>query len=95
LDGDPDGEPVADGGPLAEAEGAGDPEGEGEAAAVLAAADGPGVGWTGPGTNATIAPTTIAAVTTPASNPRTMARRGGMAGGYQYQAPEAASPGTG
>ena len=79
------GEPVADG----------DAEGVGDGVTPLGAADGPGVGWTGPGAKATIAPTTIAAVITPASSPRTMATRGGMAGGYQYQAPEAASMTTG
>jgi hypothetical protein len=94
--GDADGDIVGE--PVAEAEADGDPEGDGEgekdAAVALAAGDGPGVGWTGPGTKATITPTTMTAVTTPASSPRTMARRGGMAGGYQYQAPEAASPTT-
>ena len=35
----------------------------------VGATDGAGVGWTGPGTKATIAPTRITAVTTPASEP--------------------------
>jgi hypothetical protein len=33
------------------------------------------------------------AVATPASSPRRTARRGDMAGGYQYEAPGGGSPG--
>ncbi len=57
--------------------------------------EGVGAGWTGPGTKATIAATTETATAIPASNARTTARRGSMAGGYQYHAPGAVSPGTG
>ncbi len=98
-DGDPDGDGDAagelEGEPLGDGVGVGDGDGDGDATLGLGATDGAGVGWTGPGTKATIAPTRITAVTTPASSPRTMARRGGIAGGYQYQAPEAARLGTG
>jgi hypothetical protein len=100
-DGGPDGDGDAagelEGDPLGDGDADGDGEGDadGDATLGLGATDGAGVGWTGPGTKATIAPTRITAVTTPASSPRTMARRGGIAGGYQYQAPEAARLGTG
>ncbi len=57
--------------------------------------DGVGVAWTGPGAYATTAATMTAPVAIPANSPRTMARRGSMAGGYQYHAPRAGSPATG
>ncbi len=57
--------------------------------------DGVRVGWTGPGAYATTAATMTAPVAIPASSPRTMARRGSMAGGYQYHAPRAGCAGTG
>jgi hypothetical protein len=108
VDGDPDPDGVADddgetdpgtdadapaepdGDALDEAVG-GPPEGDGEASAT----DGAGIGWTGLGTKTTAAAITSVAVTTPARSPATIARRGGMAGGYQYEAPPAARPATG
>ena len=98
--GEPDGDAAldADGDGLAEAtaepDAAGEPDGEadgdGLAEGGALACDGAGVGWSGLGTKTMTAASTAEAVTTPASSPTTTARRGDMAGGYQYEAPEAA-----
>ncbi|HSS35992.1 MAG TPA: hypothetical protein VLR93_06935 [Patescibacteria group bacterium] len=94
--GEPDGDAAldADGDGLAEATGepdaAGEPDGDGPAEGGALACDGAGVEWSGLGTKTMTAASTAEAVTTPASSPTTTARRGDMAGGYQYEAPEAA-----
>ena len=49
----------------------------------------------GAGTKATAAAINRAAAAAPASSARTRARRGGMAGGYQYHAAAAPSSGNG
>jgi hypothetical protein len=68
---------------------------DGDAVSIEGGANGLGDWWTGPGANATIAARTSPPVRTPASSPRITATRGGMAGGYQYQPPPAASSATG
>lgn len=93
ANGPPDGAAIdGDGDGGVEGEGVGEGVGEGEGDTI---GDGVPVAWTGPGTYAMTAATMTAPVAIPANSPRTMARRGSMAGGYQYQAPEAGSSGTG
>jgi hypothetical protein len=73
-----DADAPADGDGETAADGTADGVVDGETSITDGGADGVGVEWTGPGAKATIAATARTAVTTPASSPRTTARRGGM-----------------